>query len=142
MRVRKMAISIKDRINAIDILKNYVGNNPYILMLKKDVLKQDISVLNDFAIEYVNSNHNFHPKQINKIIKIADWYGEKKQEDWGLDFTPEKIAVKVLLGETSTTYHCYVKFRQNMEPKQAFLPKKAVLTNFLVEDYNNIQYSY
>lgn len=134
-----MAISIKDRINAIDILKNYVGNNPYILMLKKDVLKQDISVLNDFAIEYVNSNHNFQPRQINKVIKIADWYGEKKQEDWGLDFTPEKIAVKVLLGETSTTYHCYVKFRQNMEPKQAFLPKKAVLTNFLVDDYNKIQ---
>jgi SWI/SNF-related matrix-associated actin-dependent regulator 1 of chromatin subfamily A len=134
-----MATSIKDRIKAIDIVKNYVGNNPYILMLKKDVLKQDISVLNDFAIEYINSNHDFQPRQINKVIKIADWYGEKKQEDWGLDFTPEKIAVKVLLGETSTTYHCYVKFRQNMEPKQAFLPKKAVLTNFLVDDYNKIQ---
>lgn len=134
-----MATSIKDRIKAIDIVKNYVGNNPYILMLKKDILKQDISVLNDFAIEYINSNHDFQPKQINKVIKIADWYGEKKQEDWGLDFTPEKIAVKVLLGETSTTYHCYVKFRQNMEPKQAFLPKKAVLTNFLVDDYNKIQ---
>lgn len=134
-----MATSIKDRIKAIDIVKNYVGNNPYILMLKKDILKQDISVLNDFAIEYINSNHDFQPRQINKVIKIADWYGEKKQEDWGLDFTPEKIAVKVLLGETSTTYHCYVKFRQNMEPKQAFLPKKAVLTNFLVDDYNKIQ---
>lgn len=134
-----MATSIKDRIKAIDIVKNYVGNNPYILMLKKDILKQDISVLNDFAIEYINSNHDFQPRQINKVIKIADWYGEKKQEDWGLEFTPEKIAVKVLLGETSTTYHCYVKFRQNMEPKQAFLPKKAVLTNFLVDDYNKIQ---
>ena len=134
-----MATSIKDRIKAIDIVKNYIGNNPYILMLKKDILKQDISVLNDFAIEYINSNHDFQPKQINKVIKIADWYGEKKQQDWGLDFTPEKIAVKVLLGETSTTYHCYVKFRQNMEPKQAFLPKKAVLTNFLVDDYNKIQ---
>jgi SWI/SNF-related matrix-associated actin-dependent regulator 1 of chromatin subfamily A len=134
-----MASSIKDRLNAIDIVKNYVGNNPYILMLKKDILKQDISVLNDFAIEYINSNYNFQPKQINKVIKIADWYGEKKQEDWGLNFKPEKVSVKVLLGETSTTYHCYVKFRQNMEPKQVFLPKKAVLTNFLIEDYNKIQ---
>ena len=134
-----MATSVKDRLNAIDIVKTYSGNNPYILMLKKDVLKQDVSVLNDFAIDYINSNHGFQPKQINKIIKIADWYGEKKQEDWGLNFIPEKIAIKVLLGETPTTYHCYVKFRQNMEPKQCFLPKKAVLTNFLVEDYNNIQ---
>ena len=134
-----MANSLKDRINAIDIIQTYSGNNPYILMLKKDILKQDVSVLNDFAIEYVNKNHDFQPKKINKTIKIADWYAEKKKDDWGLDFLPEKLAVKVLLGETDTTYHCYVKFRQNMEPKQCFLPKKAVLTNFLVEDYNNIQ---
>ena len=134
-----MATSIKDRINAIDIIQTYLGNNPYILMLKKDVLKQDVSVLNDFAIEYVNKNHDFQPKKINKTIKIADWYAEKKKDDWGLDFLPEKLAVKVLLGETDTTYHCYVKFRQNMEPRQAFLPKKAVLTNFLVDDYNDIQ---
>lgn len=134
-----MASSLKDRINAIDIIQTYSGNNPYILMLKKDVLKQDVSVLNDFAIEYVNKNHDFQPKKINKTIKIADWYAEKKKEDWGLDFLPEKLAVKVLLGETDTTYHCYVKFRQNMEPKQCFLPKKGVLTNFLVNDYNDFQ---
>ncbi len=134
-----MATSLKDRINAIDIIQTYSGNNPYILMLKKDVLKQDISVLNDFAIEYVNKNYNFQPKSINKTIKIADWYAEKKQEDWCLDFLPEKLAVKVLLGETDTSYHCYVKFRKNMEPKQCFLPKKAVLTNFLVDDYNDFQ---
>lgn len=134
-----MATSVKDRINAIDIIQTYSGNNPYILMLKKDVLKQDVSVLNDFAIEYVNKNHDFQPKKINKTIKIADWYAEKKKNDWGLDFLPEKLAVKVLLGETDTTYHCYVKFRQNMEPKQCFLPKKGILTNFLVNDYNDIQ---
>lgn len=134
-----MATSIKDRINAIDIIQTYSGSNPYILMLKKDVLKQDVSVLNDFAIEYVNKNHDFQPRKINKTIKIADWYAEKKKDDWGLDFLPEKLAIKVLLGETDTTYHCYVKFRQNMEPKQCFLPKKGVLTNFLVNDYNDIQ---
>lgn len=135
----RMATSLKDRINAIDIIQTYSGNNPYILMLKKDILKQDVSVLNDFAIEYVNKNHDFQPKKINKTIKIADWYAEKKKDDWGLDFLPEKLAVKVLLGETDTTYHCYVKFRQNMEPKQCFLPKKGVLTNFLVNDYHDIQ---
>lgn len=134
-----MATSLKDKINAIDIIQTYSGNNPYILMLKKDILKQDVSVLNDFAIEYVNKNYDFQPKKINKTIKIADWYAEKKKDDWGLDFLPEKLAVKVLLGETDTTYHCYVKFRQNMEPKQCFLPKKGVLTNFLVNDYHDIQ---
>lgn len=134
-----MAVTIKDRLNAIDIIKTYSGSNPYILMLRKDVLKQDISCLNDFAIEYVVKNKDFQPKAINKTVKIADWYADKKKDDWGLDFLPEKLAVKVLLGETSTTYHCYVKYRKNMEPKQCFLPKKGVLTNFLVDDYNDIQ---
>jgi len=134
-----MAISIKDQMRSIDIVKTYGGGNPYICMLKKDVLKGKSDVLNDFAIEYILKNYEFNPIAINKTIKLADWYAEKKQDDWGIDFVPSKISVKVLLGETATNYHCYVKYRKNMEPKQCFIPKKAVLTNFLVEDYNNIQ---
>lgn len=134
-----MATTIKDRLNAIDIIKTYNGDNPYMILLKKDFLKHDVSILNDFAIEYINHNHNFQPKPINKVIKIADWFAEKKKDDWKLDFKPNKLSIKVLLGETSTTYHCYVKYRQAMEPIQTFIPKKAILTNFLIEDYNDIQ---
>lgn len=126
-------------MRSIDIVKTYGGRNPYICMLKKDVLKGKSDVLNDFAIEYILKNYEFNPIAINKTIKLADWYAEKKQDDWGIDFIPSKISVKVLLGETATNYHCYVKYRKNMEPKQCFIPKKAVLTNFLVEDYNTIQ---
>ena len=131
-------MSTKNKILALDLLSGYNGNNPYILMLKRDVFikKEEI---NDFSIEYILKNHNFQPIQINKTIKIADWYKEKKKNDWNLEFSPEKLSVKWLLGETSTTYHCYVKYRQSVDPVQVFLPKKAVLTNFLVEDYHNIQ---
>ena len=128
--------SVKDRINALNILKEYNGTNPYILMLYRDVFlkKEDIS---DFSVEYILKNNNFKPIQINKTIKIADWYQEKKKEDWGIDFLPQKLAIKWLIGETSTTYHCYVKYRQSVDPVQVFLPKKSVLTNFLVTDYKN-----
>lgn len=131
-------MSLKDKLNALDILKEYKGNNPYILMLKRNIFVKK-EELNDFNVEYILKNYNFNPLEINKIIKIADWYQIKKKDDWGIDFLPEKISVKWLLGETSTTYHCYVKYRQNMEPIQAFLPKKAVLTNFLIENYHNIK---
>ncbi len=134
-----MAISVKDQLKSIDIVKTYTGGNPYICMLKKDVLKGDVSVLNDFAIEYILKNHDFTPIPINKTVKLADWFAEKKQNDWCIDFLPTKVSVKVLLGETSTSYHCYVKYRKNMEPKQCFLSKKGVLNNFLVDDYSNIQ---
>lgn len=133
-----MVISVKDKLKALDILKGYNGNNPYILMLRRDVLMKE-QELSDFNAEYILRNYNFQPMAINKTIKIADWYQKKKKEDWNLEFLPEKLAIKWLLGETSTTYHCYAKYRQSVDPVQVFIPKKAVLTNFLVSDYKMMQ---
>ena len=130
--------SAKAKNEAIEILRGYSGSNPYYLMLKRDViLKGDVKQLNAFNVEYVIENQNFIPKQIGKTIKIADWYGLKKQQDWGTEFTPQKLRVISLLGETSTTYHCYIQYRQSVDPVMAFLPKKAVLTNFTLPDWRD-----
>ena len=130
--------SAKAKNEAIDILRGYSGDNPYLLMLKRDVIiKGDINVLNAFNVEYIIENKDFKPRQIGKLIKIADWYGEKKQKDWNADFIPQKLRVISLLGETKTTYHCYVQYRQSVDPVQAFLPKKAVLTNFTLPDWHD-----
>ena len=130
--------SVKAQNEAIEILRGYSGTNPYYLMLKRDViLKGDVKKLNTFNVEYIIDNQNFVPKQIGKTIKIADWYGLKKQEDWGTEFIPQKLRVVSLLGETSTTYHCYVQYRQSVDPVMVFLPKKAVLTNFTLPDWHD-----
>lgn len=130
--------SAKAQNEAIEILRGYSGTNPYYLMLKRDIiLKGDIKKLNAFNVEYIIENQNFIPKQIGKTIKIADWYGLKKQQDWGTEFVPQKLRVVSLLGETSTTYHCYVQYRQSVDPVMAFLPKKAVLTNFTLPDWHD-----
>lgn len=134
-----MQISEKKKNEALDILRGYSGTNPYILMIKRDVVvKNDISAFSDFAADYILKNNGVEPKFINKSIKIASWWGEKKKEDWGIDFTPEVLVVKTLIGETDTTYNCYVKYIRNMEPVMCFIPKSAVLTNFLVEDYRQL----
>lgn len=134
-----MAISLKKKTECIKILTEYNGINPYLLALKRDVIiKGNIDMLGDFQIEYILMNKDFQPKQINKITKIATWYGEKKKQDWNLEFIPEKLKVITLVGETSTTYHCYVQYRQSVAPVGVFLPKKAVLTNFLVDDYKKM----
>ena len=130
--------SAKAQNEAIEILRGYSGTNPYYLMLKRDViLNGDIKKLNAFNVEYIIENQNFIPKQIGKTVKIADWYGLKKQQDWGTEFVPQKLRVVSLLGETSTTYHCYVQYRQSVDPIMAFLPKKAVLTNFTLPDWHD-----
>lgn len=133
-----MSVSIKNKLKSLDLLKEYKGNNPYILMLQRNIILKNEDI-NDFNAEYIIKNHDFKPVQINKIVKLADWYQVKKKEDWNIDFLPEKVSIKWLIGETSTTYHCYVKYRQSVEPVQVFLPKKAVLTNFLISDYKTLE---
>ena len=133
-----MAVTIKQRLEALDILKTYKGANPFILMLQRDVCHHGKDI-EDFQCEYIVKNHNREAKEINKVIKLADWYQVKKKEDWNLEFLPEKLVVKWFLGETSNHYHCYVKYRQSVDPVPVFLPKKAVLTNFLVEDYTKVK---
>lgn len=131
--------SIKDTDLALKILNEYNGVNPYILILKRDFFVTKLKKeLNDFEIEYIIKNHNKQPISVNKITKLADWYGLKKKEEWNTDFIPEKIKVITLYGETKTHYHCQVQYRQSVNPVGCFLPKKAVLKNFLLEDYHNL----
>jgi SNF2 family DNA or RNA helicase len=131
--------SIKDTDTALKILNTYDGTNPYILVLKRDFFVTKLKKeLNDFEIEYIIKNYNKQPISVNKITKLADWYGLKKKEEWNTDFTPEKIKVITLYGETKTHYHCQVQYRQSVNPVGCFLPKKAVLKNFILEDYHNL----
>jgi SWI/SNF-related matrix-associated actin-dependent regulator 1 of chromatin subfamily A len=132
--------TIKAKNEAIEILRNYNGVNPYILSLKKDViLLKKTNVLTNYPVEYIIKNKDRKPIAINKILKIADWYGEKLKTTYEIEFTPEKVQILAFLGETSVAYHCTVKYRKNMNPLELFIPKKGLLGNFLVEDYHNIQ---
>jgi SWI/SNF-related matrix-associated actin-dependent regulator 1 of chromatin subfamily A len=132
--------TIKSRNESIEILRNYNGVNPYILTLKRDVIVLNkTSLLTEYAVEYIIQNKDKQPKTINKVIKIADWYGEKLKNTHEIEFIPVKLQILVYMGETSTSYHCMVKWRQNMNPFEMFIPKKAVLGNFLIEDYHTVE---
>ena len=128
------------KINKVhEILKNYKGNNPYLINLKNDVYVYNKVKLNDFHIEYILNNHDKEPILLNKIIKIANWYGEKKQIDWNIEFVPEKLLVGYFLGETEELYHMYVKFRKSQEKMiQLFIPKKALLNPLFLEDFEQM----
>ena len=130
--------STKAKNEAIELLRGYSGSNPYILVLKREVIsKGDVKALNDFTTEYIIKNHNFEPKAIGKTIKIADWFGEKKKEEWNTDFVPQKLRIITLLGETDAAYHVCAQYRQSVEPIKMFIPKRAVLTNFTLPDWHD-----
>ena len=132
--------TIKAKNEAIEILRNYSGINPYILSMKRDVIiLQKASLLTEYAVEYIIENKDRQPKSIGKVLRIADWYGEKLKSTYEIEFIPQKVQILAFLGETSNAYHCTIKYRQNMNPLELFIPKKALLGNFLIEDYHNVQ---
>lgn len=125
---------------AYDILKRYDGENPYMLRLQKKVyVNKERDVMSDFNVNFIVGNENFIPKKINKIIKVADWWAEKKQEDWGTEFLPNRIKIISYLGCSDTLYVCYIQYRRSEAPSLCFIPKKAVLTNFLVKNYKKLE---
>lgn len=132
-----MALSL-DKINdAYNLLKNYNGNNSYIIRLKNSVFAYKTKTMNDFEAEYVLYNHDKEPKLINKIIRIPEWYGKKRKEEWKTEFTPDRFKITWYMGETSQFYHFYCIYRRSQEKAvELFAPKKAILTDFLSEDWN------
>ena len=52
--------TIKAKNEAIDILSNYNGSNPYLLRMKRDVvLCRKTALLTDYVVEYVIKNKDF-----------------------------------------------------------------------------------
>lgn len=130
-----MAISLKKTEEAYKILKEYKGENPYIIILKNNVFAYKTAQLNDFQIDFILRNHDKSPIFINKLVKVAEWWGLKKKEDWGINFVPQKIIIGWYIGDTSSTYVFYAKYRQSVDAKMMFVPKTAILTDFLLEDW-------
>nr|DAO69967.1 MAG TPA: Chromatin remodeling complex ATPase [Bacteriophage sp.] len=132
-----MALSLDEINKAYHLLKEYNGTNPYIISLKNDVYAYKNKTLNNFNAEFVLNNFDKEPILINKLVHIIDWWAQKKQEDWGLEFTPKKLKITHYLGETKDFYCFYCLYRKS-QPKavMCFAPKKAILTDFLAKDHN------
>ena len=129
----------KSKNEAIEVLRNYQGVNPFILRAKKEVITlQKVSSLTDFVVEYTLLNKDRQPIAIGRTLQIADWYGEELQMKYDIDFTPEKVRVLAYMGETTYAYHCLIKYRQSMNPLEIFIPKRALLGDLFVEDYHRI----
>lgn len=134
-----MALSLEKIAEAHKHLKEYTGNNPYMIDIKNWVYAYK-NTLNDFKADFVLRNYDKEPKFIHKSVKLADWYGEELKEQLKLDFTPKVLVIGWYLGETEHQYIFYAKYRRSQENGTMLIaPKKGILTNFLIEDYNNLE---
>ena len=135
-----MALSLKRIREAHDILEKYNGNNPLIIKVKNIVLVYKTRAMNDFECAYVLANHDKEPKLLNKIVKIADWFGLDLQLKWNTEFTPQKLKVTWLIGETETLYHFYCICRRSQTTAvEVFAPKKAILTQLEDDGWEKLE---
>jgi SWI/SNF-related matrix-associated actin-dependent regulator 1 of chromatin subfamily A len=133
-----MSLALEKIDKAYKVLKEYSGENPHIIDLKNTVYAYRLRGLKDFEVEYVLSNYDKQPKLVNKIVKIADWYGEKLHEDLSLDFIPQKLKITWFCGETDKALHFFCIYRRSQEKAiELFAPKRAILTDFLSEPWQD-----
>lgn len=124
---------------AYDLLKNYNGNNGYIIELKNKVYAYQSITLNDFQSKFIVENYSFEPKFIGKNVKIADWWAKKKQNELGLEFTPKLMEIGYYMGKADGMYVFYSRFRKSQENGLLTIcSEDAILTDFLTEDYHNL----
>lgn len=134
-----MADKIEKISEAYNILKEYNGTNSYIIDLKNGVFAYKTITLNDFHVEFIIRNHNKEPKYIGKTVKISEWLGKKLQEQYNLEFTPEKLLIGWYLGDTDTHYVFYCRYRKSQDKDVlVFTGKDTIYTDFLSDDYNSM----
>ena len=128
-------MKIDDLDKVYNILREYDGENSYMIDLKNKVMAYKTK-LNNFEAEFVLMNKDTEPRFINKIVKVADWYGTALQEQFGTEFVPKVLQIGWYMGQNSTHYFFYCRYRKSIE-KAVFLiaPKIGILTDFLAEDF-------
>lgn len=121
-------MKVTDFEKAYELLKKYTGTNNQILYLQYKIKKTDYS-LSDFDVTYVINNFDYIPREINKVVKISSDYGEILKKKYELDFLPEKIIIKRIIGEMGESYHCYAQYRKSVPPSLMYIKKRYILNH-------------
>lgn len=129
--------------NAYEYLKNYSGSNPYIKNLQRQYLKTNKQFLNMSQINYVLDFHDKEPVNVNKVVQISQLLGEELQKTNNLTFTPNKILIQYILGDSEKAFHVIGKLTTKQDSKIYWLPKSLVLDDpyFKVLDVPEINFT-
>lgn len=117
---------IKSR-SALNKLKEYNGNNPYLRHLKNQI-KSDNIKLSQTQIDYITKFHNKEPIEVNNVVGITSFLAEELQKKYELKVPITKVLIEYYLGESEYAYHVLGKFYKNQEDsKTMWLPKTQLL---------------
>lgn len=111
---------------AIDILREYNGNNNFLIILKNRVNRGDIS-LGRKNSDYVVKNYNKKVIGINKWFDIDSYYGEELQKRFLLIEKPKKIFISKILSDTDKAIHVWGKVWKDQNMCDMWIPKHSII---------------
>jgi len=121
--------------NAIGILREYQGKNPYIKKLKNKLLLNKKITLTTNQSDYIVNHHHSDPIIINKVVSISEYLGEELQKQYNLKNIPQKILIQYMLADLEKSYHIYGKLYKNQEKADMyFIPKTQLLDDPYFEE--------
>jgi SWI/SNF-related matrix-associated actin-dependent regulator 1 of chromatin subfamily A len=117
----------KDEV--LEILKNYNGDNNYLINIRYLYLNNPSFSLTDSQIEYITSFSETKPKVARKWVELDSYYAKMIADDKLLVKIPEKMWVEKLLAEKEKSYHIFGRFFENDNLNLYWIPKDAIVVD-------------
>jgi len=111
---------------AITILKDYSGNNNFLLILKNRVLNGETTFGRKIS-EYVVKNYDKKVIGINKWYNIDGYCGEELQKKFLCVEKPTKIYIQKLLSNTDKAIHIWGKIWEDDKCVDLWIPKHSII---------------
>lgn len=115
--------------DALDILKNYNGDNNYLINIRNLSFDNPNFYLTDSQIEYISLFNETKPKVARKWVELDPYYAKMIADDKLLVKIPEKMWVEKLLVEKEKSYHIFGRFFENDRLNLYWIPKDAIVVD-------------
>jgi len=115
--------------DALEILKNYNGDNNYLINIRNLSFDNPNFYLTDSQIEYISLFNETKPKVARKWVELDPYYAKMIADDKLLVRIPEKMWVEKLLVEKEKSYHIFGRFFENDRLNLYWIPKDAIVVD-------------
>lgn len=115
--------------DALVFLKEYNGNNDYLISIRNLYFDKPNFYLTDSQIEYILLFYDTKPKVARKWVELDKYYAKMIADDKLLFEIPEKLWVEKLLVEKEKSYHILGKFFENNKLNLFWIPKDAIIVD-------------
>lgn len=111
---------------AIMILKDYSGNNNFLIILKNKVASGE-TILGKKVSEYIVKNHNKQVLGINQWFNVDNYFADELQKKLLCIEKPTKLFIQKILADTDKAIHVWGKVWEEQPYFDLWVPKHSII---------------